>query len=372
GQRPADRRDPHATARVRAAARLPQLRRAVARDEDGRLPRRGHRVPARPRAPEQAVRRARSRGADGSCRPTARALGRRGLQRAAARTALRAVRRRAAALFPAAEGARRTVRARRAALRSRDRGAPGRRHVAPGRRLLRDPPARRRRADRRPLHGPVRTAAEARRRVDGLVLRPRTAARARARSGRVSRLQLQPARRGHAVAADARRGRHAVPRARPHAPHLLTEVGYPSLAGINGVAWDAVELPSQFLENYAWRPEVLKSISGHHETGEPLPDEKIERLNGSRTFMEGLATVRQLEFALFDFLLHVADEPPDLARTYALLDDVRREVAVIRPPEYNRFPSTFSHIFGAGFAVWYYSYNSVEDLAADALASSAP
>ena len=151
--------------------------------------------------------------------------------------------------------------------------------------------------------------------------------------------------------------------------HLLTEVGYPSLAGINGVAWDAVELPSQFLENYAWRPEVLKSISGHHETGEPLPDETIRRLNGSRTFMEGLATVRQLEFALFDFLLHVADEPPDLARTYALLDDVRREVAVIRPPEYNRFPSTFSHIFGGGYAAGYYSYKWAEVLAADAFAA---
>ena len=151
--------------------------------------------------------------------------------------------------------------------------------------------------------------------------------------------------------------------------HLLTEVGYPSLAGINGVAWDAVELPSQFLENYAWRPEVLKSLSGHHETGEPLPDEKIERLNGSRTFMEGLATVRQLEFALFDFRLHNAGQPADLAQTYALLDEVRREVAVIRPPEYNRFPSTFSHIFGGGYAAGYYSYKWAEVLAADAFAA---
>jgi len=151
--------------------------------------------------------------------------------------------------------------------------------------------------------------------------------------------------------------------------HLLTEVGYPSLAGINGVAWDAVELPSQFLENYAWRPEVLKSISGHYETGEPLPDETIRRLNGSRTFMEGLATVRQLEFALFDFLLHGGDEPAGLEQVYALLDDVRREVAVIRPPEYNRFPSTFSHIFGGGYAAGYYSYKWAEVLAADAFAA---
>jgi len=151
--------------------------------------------------------------------------------------------------------------------------------------------------------------------------------------------------------------------------HLLTEVSYPSLAGINGVAWDAVELPSQFLENYAWRPEVLGSISGHHETGEPLPDATIARLNGSRTFMEGLATVRQLEFALFDFLLHAADAPADIGRVYALLDDVRREVAVIRPPEYNRFPSTFSHVFGGGYAAGYYSYKWAEVLAADAFAA---
>ncbi|HEX6993282.1 MAG TPA: M3 family metallopeptidase [Gammaproteobacteria bacterium] len=151
--------------------------------------------------------------------------------------------------------------------------------------------------------------------------------------------------------------------------HLLTEVGYPSLAGINGVAWDAVELPSQFLENYAWRPEVLRSISGHHVTGEPLPDETIARLNGSRTFMEGLATVRQLEFALFDFLLHSADSPADIGRVYALLDEVRREVAVIRPPEYNRFPSTFSHVFGGGYAAGYYSYKWAEVLAADAFAA---
>ncbi|MFS8609334.1 MAG: M3 family metallopeptidase, partial [Gammaproteobacteria bacterium] len=151
--------------------------------------------------------------------------------------------------------------------------------------------------------------------------------------------------------------------------HLLTEVDYPSLAGINGVAWDAVELPSQFLENYAWRPEVLKTISGEYRTGEPLPDEKIEKLNGSRTFMEGLATVRQLEFALFDFLLHSRDAPPDLAGVYALLDDVRREVAVVKPPEYNRFPCTFSHIFGGGYAAGYYSYKWAEVLAADAFAA---
>ncbi len=151
--------------------------------------------------------------------------------------------------------------------------------------------------------------------------------------------------------------------------HLLTEVSYPSLAGINGVAWDAVELPSQFLENYAWLPEVLTSISGHYLTGDSLPPETISRLNGSRTFMEGLATLRQIEFALFDFLLHSADTPADQAKVYALLDEVRSEVAVIVPPAYNRFPSTFSHIFGGGYAAGYYSYKWAEVLAADAFAA---
>src|SRR5690606_41446031 len=118
------------------------------------------------------------------------------------------------------------------------------------------------------------------------------------------------------------------------------------------------------------------SCSGDHLELHSFPtrrssdlDEKIEKLNGSRTFMEGLATVRQLEFALFDFLLHSRDAPPDLAGVYALLDDVRREVAVVKPPEYNRFPCTFSHIFGGGYAAGYYSYKWAEVLAADAFAA---
>ena len=151
--------------------------------------------------------------------------------------------------------------------------------------------------------------------------------------------------------------------------HLLTEVDYPSLAGINGVAWDAVELPSQFLENYAWLPDVLKRISGHYQTGAPLPDEKIATLNASRTFLAGLAMVRQLEFALFDFALHSEEAPSDVARVYALLADVRREVAVVEAPDYNRFPNTFSHIFGGGYAAGYYSYKWAEVLAADAFAA---
>ncbi len=151
--------------------------------------------------------------------------------------------------------------------------------------------------------------------------------------------------------------------------HLLTTVDYPSLAGVNGVAWDAIELPSQFLENYAWVPEVLRTISGHVETGEPLPPATIETLRGSRRFLAGLAMLRQLEFALFDFRLHTEPEPPSLLRVYAILEEVRREVAVIRHPSYNRFPSGFAHIFGGGYAAGYYSYKWAEVLAADAFAA---
>lgn len=151
--------------------------------------------------------------------------------------------------------------------------------------------------------------------------------------------------------------------------HLLTEVDYPSIAGVNGVAWDAVELPSQFLENFTWRPEVLRDIGRHFETGEPLPRDKIETLNRSRTFLSGLAMVRQLEFALFDFCLHDEYSPQRGSRVLALLDDVRREVAVVAPPAYNRFPHSFTHVFGGGYAAGYYSYKWAEVLAADAFSA---
>jgi oligopeptidase A len=151
--------------------------------------------------------------------------------------------------------------------------------------------------------------------------------------------------------------------------HLLTEVDYPSLAGTNGVAWDAVELPSQFLENFTWRPEVLGDIGRHYRTGEPLPADKIATLNRSRTFLSGLAMVRQLEFALFDFRIHEEYVPERGARAYEILDEVRREVAVVAPPDYNRFAHSFSHIFGGGYAAGYYSYKWAEVLAADAFAA---
>ncbi len=151
--------------------------------------------------------------------------------------------------------------------------------------------------------------------------------------------------------------------------HLLTEVDYPSVAGTSGVAWDAVELPSQFLENFAWRPEVLTDIGRHFETGEPLPREKIETLKRSRTFLAGLAMVRQLEFALFDFRAHHEYAPERGARVQELLEEVRREVAVIEPPPYNRFAHSFGHVFAGGYAAGYYSYKWAEVLSADAFAA---
>jgi len=148
--------------------------------------------------------------------------------------------------------------------------------------------------------------------------------------------------------------------------HLLTRVSVPSVAGINGVPWDAVELPSQFMENFAWRDEVLPLISAHVETGEPLPHEMLARLQASRTFQAGMQTVRQLEFALFDFRLHAEftpGQPPRIAETLA---EVRATVAVVRPPEFNRFPHSFQHVFSGGYAAGYYSYKWAEVLSADA------
>ena len=151
--------------------------------------------------------------------------------------------------------------------------------------------------------------------------------------------------------------------------HLLTRVDYPSLAGINGVSWDAVELPSQFLENYAWHPEVLQQISGHFQSGAALPGEMQSRLIATRSFQAGLAMMRQLEFALFDFRLHTEYAPERGARVLGILAEVRREVAVVPVPEWNRFPHSFGHIFAGGYAAGYYSYKWAEVLAADAFAA---
>ncbi|MFO1375409.1 MAG: M3 family metallopeptidase [Steroidobacteraceae bacterium] len=151
--------------------------------------------------------------------------------------------------------------------------------------------------------------------------------------------------------------------------HLLTHVDYPSIAGINGVPWDAVELPSQFMEQYAWRPEVLPLISAHHATGQPLPPDMLERLLGSRTFLAGLDAVRQLEFALFDFRLHAEYDPGRGGRIREILDEVRSEVAVVRTPAGNRFAHGFTHVFSGGYAAGYYSYKWAEVLSADAFSA---
>jgi oligopeptidase A len=152
--------------------------------------------------------------------------------------------------------------------------------------------------------------------------------------------------------------------------HMLTRVDYPSIAGINGVAWDAVELPSQFMENFAWRAEVLPLISGHVETGEPLPQAELDRLLGSRTFQAGMQTVRQLEFALFDWRIHSELRGAEAAgRIMDVLAQVREQVAVVKPPAFNRFPHSFQHIFSGGYAAGYYSYKWAEVLAADAFSA---
>jgi oligopeptidase A len=151
--------------------------------------------------------------------------------------------------------------------------------------------------------------------------------------------------------------------------HLLTRVPYPRVAGINGVAWDACELPSQFMENFTWRPEVLPMISGHHETGEPLPEETLQRLIESRKFQAAMSMIRQLEFALFDFRLHSAGKGLSPAEIDETLAQVRSQVAVIRYPGFTRPGHSFSHIFGGGYAAGYYSYKWAEVLSADAFSA---
>jgi oligopeptidase A len=151
--------------------------------------------------------------------------------------------------------------------------------------------------------------------------------------------------------------------------HLLTRVDYPSIAGINGVPWDAVELPSQFMENFAWCYDVLERTSGHHKTGEPLPRDLFDKLNNSRHFGAGLAMLRQIEFALFDFRLHAEFDPDQDNDPLALLKEVRNEVALIHHPDYNRLPHAFTHIFAGGYAAGYYSYKWAEVLAADAFSA---
>jgi oligopeptidase A len=148
--------------------------------------------------------------------------------------------------------------------------------------------------------------------------------------------------------------------------HLLTEIALPSIGGIDGVEWDAVELPSQFMENFGWNREALDLFARHVDTGERLPDELFQRMLAARHFHAGLFLVRQLEFALFDFLLHMEYDPAEGARTLTVLEQVRKQVAVLHPPAWQRFPHGFSHIFAGGYAAGYYSYLWAELLSADA------
>lgn len=148
--------------------------------------------------------------------------------------------------------------------------------------------------------------------------------------------------------------------------HLLTEVEDLGVSGINGVEWDAVELPSQFMENYCWEWEVLCGMTRHVDTGEPLPRALFDKMLAAKNFQSGLQTLRQIEFALFDMLMHSDFEAGGAKTILELLDEVRAEVAVLIPPEFNRFPHSFSHIFAGGYGAGYYSYKWAEVLSADA------
>ncbi|MCB1751926.1 MAG: oligopeptidase A [Gammaproteobacteria bacterium] len=148
--------------------------------------------------------------------------------------------------------------------------------------------------------------------------------------------------------------------------HLLTRVDYPGVAGINGVAWDAVELPSQFMENWCWEREALDLISGHFESGDPIPEPLYRKMKAAKNFQSGMQMARQLEFSLFDFRIHREYDPNRGGRVYEILEQVRAQVAVVRPPAFNRFAHGFAHIFAGGYAAGYFSYKWAEVLSADA------
>jgi len=149
--------------------------------------------------------------------------------------------------------------------------------------------------------------------------------------------------------------------------HMLTQVDERDVSGISGVEWDAVELPSQFMENFCWEWSVLQHMTAHVDTGEPLPRALFDKMLAAKNFQSGMQTLRQVEFALFDMLMHTAHRPD--ADIQALLDQVRQEVAVIQPPPWSRTAHTFSHIFAGGYAAGYYSYKWAEVLSSDAYAA---
>jgi oligopeptidase A len=138
------------------------------------------------------------------------------------------------------------------------------------------------------------------------------------------------------------------------------------ISGIHGVEWDAVELPSQFMENFCWEWEVMRNMTKHVDTREPVARTLFDKMLAAKNFQAGMQTLRQIEFSLFDMHLHSDFDPNGEKTVQQLLDEIRRQVAVIIPPEFNRFPNSFSHIFGGGYAAGYYSYKWAEVLSADA------
>lgn len=150
--------------------------------------------------------------------------------------------------------------------------------------------------------------------------------------------------------------------------HVLTKVDYLAASGINGVEWDAVELPSQFFENWCWDKQALQLLTAHSDTGESLPDALFEKLQAAKNFQSAMAMLRQLEFALFDFRMHLEYKPASKGYIQNILDDVRKKISVVPMTAYNRFQNSFTHIFGGGYAAGYYSYSWAEVLSSDAFA----
>lgn len=148
--------------------------------------------------------------------------------------------------------------------------------------------------------------------------------------------------------------------------HMLTTIDYLGVSGINGVEWDAVELPSQFMENWCWEKEAIDLISGHYQTGEKLPNNLFKKMLDAKNFQAGMLMVRQLEFSLFDFIIHRQYHPAKGGQIYSTLKQIREQIAVIQPPEFNRFAHSFAHIFAGGYAAGYYSYKWAEVLSSDA------
>ena len=148
--------------------------------------------------------------------------------------------------------------------------------------------------------------------------------------------------------------------------HMMTKIDYLGVSGINGVEWDAVELPSQFMENWCWEKQALELISGHYQTDEKLPDDLFQKMLNAKNFQAGMLMVRQLEFSLFDFKIHQNYTPAKGGQIYKTLNQIRNEIAVVQPPAFNRFAHSFSHIFAGGYAAGYYSYKWAEVLSSDA------